>query len=94
MKILPAGIEQQINRVDRQRSLLIGISCGLLAFWSVYRVIWALYLAFTYDFIFGSLVFPIVLWGVIAAAAGIAATAFLTHYAKGSASDTDHVDHR
>ncbi|MDT5354308.1 MAG: hypothetical protein QOJ56_2840 [Mycobacterium sp.] len=35
MKIVPTRIEQQINRVDRTRSLMIGISCGLLALWSI-----------------------------------------------------------
>ena len=82
MKILPANIEEQIDRVDRNRSLIIGISAGLLAFWSFYRVLWSIYLSLTYDFLFGSLVFSIVLWGVIGVAATIAATGFLTRYAK------------
>jgi hypothetical protein len=82
MKILPANIEEQIDRVDRNRSLIIGISAGLLAFWCVYRVLWSIYLSLTYDFLFGSLVFSIVLWGVIGAVAAIAATGFLTRYAK------------
>ncbi|MBE1549970.1 inner membrane protein involved in colicin E2 resistance [Mycobacterium sp. OAS707] len=87
MKIVPTSIQQHVNRVDRQRSLAIGISCGLLAFWSAYRVIWSLYLTMTYNFLFGSLVFQIVLWGVIGAAAAIAATAFLTHYTAAPAND-------
>ncbi len=82
MKILPANMEEQIDRVDRNRSLIIGISAGLLAFWSVYRVLWSIYLSLTYDFLFGSLVFSIVLWGVIGVVAAIAATGFLTRYAK------------
>ena len=82
MKLLPTNIEEQIDRVDRNRSLIIGISAGLLAFWSVYRVLWSIYLSLTYDFLFGSLVFSIVLWGVIGVAATIAATGFLTRYAK------------
>jgi hypothetical protein len=94
MKIVPASVEQQINRVDRQHSLIIGISCGLLAFWSAYRVIWSLYLALTYNFLFGSLAFGVVLWGVIGAAAAIAATGFLTHYAKGGATDVKETDRR
>jgi small-conductance mechanosensitive channel len=89
MKIVPASIEQQINRVDRTRSLMIGISCGLVAFWSIYRVIWSLYLAMTYNFLFGSLVFQIVLWGVIGAVAAIAATGFFTRYAKGPTADNE-----
>jgi inner membrane protein involved in colicin E2 resistance len=82
MKILPPNIEEQIDRVDRNRSLIIGITTGLLAFWCLYRVLWSIYLSVTYDFLFGSLVFSIVLWGVIGAVATIAATAFLTRYAK------------
>jgi hypothetical protein len=93
MKIVPTPIQQHIDRVDRQRSLGIGISCGLLAFWSVYRVIWSLYLTMTYNFLFGSLVFQIVLWGVIGAAAGIAATGFLTHYTKTPAIATNDSAH-
>jgi inner membrane protein involved in colicin E2 resistance len=87
MKIVPTSIEQQINRVDRTRSLAIGVSCGLLALWSVYRVIWSLYLALTYNFLFGSMVFQIVLWGVIGAVAAIAATGFLTRYSKATTAD-------
>jgi hypothetical protein len=92
VKIVPTAIEQQINRVDRQPSLAIGISAGLLAFWSLYRVLWSLYLAVTYNFLFGSLVFSIVLWGVIGAAAAIVAIGFLTRYKEGEANpdETHH----
>ena len=87
MKILPANIEQQIDRVDRQKSLAIAISSGLVAFWSLYRVAWSLYLALTYNFVFGSLIFPIVLWGVIGVAAAISAIAFFPRYSKAPASE-------
>jgi inner membrane protein involved in colicin E2 resistance len=82
MKILPPSIEEHIDGVDRNRSLMIGISTGLLAFWCLYRVLWSIYLSVTYDFLFGSLMFSIVLWGVIGVVAAIAATGFLTRYAK------------
>jgi len=82
MKILPASIEEQIDRVDRNRSLIIGISAALTAFWCLYRVFWSIYLSLTYDFLFGSLMFSIVLWGVIGVFAGVAAFGFLTRYAK------------
>jgi inner membrane protein involved in colicin E2 resistance len=82
MKILPANIEEQIDRVDRSRSLMIGISSALLALWCLYRVLWSIYLMATYSFMFGSLVFAIVVWGVIGAVAAIAATGFLTRYAR------------
>ena len=85
MNIVPAPIAQHIVRVDRQYSLYIGISTGLLAFWSIYRVVWSLYLALTYDFIFGSLVFPIVLWAVIGVVAAVASYGFVTRYRTGSA---------
>ncbi len=82
MKFLPPSIEEHIDRVDRNRSLIIGISTGLLAFWCIYRVLWSIYLSLTYDFLFGSLMFSIVLWGAIGVAAAIAATGFLTRYAN------------
>ena len=78
MKIVPAALEPHINRFDRQQSRIIAISTGLLALWSAYRVIWSLYLTFTYDFLFGTLVFQVVIWGVIGAVAGLAAYVFYT----------------
>ena len=84
MKIVPASIEEQINRVDRQRSLYIGLSAGAVALWSAFRLIWALYIGMTFGWLFGSMVFQLVLWGVIGAVAAIAAFGFLTRYAKGS----------
>lgn len=82
MKVLPTSIEEKIDRVDRSRSLIVGISSALVALWCLYRVLWSLYLMMTYDFLFGSLVFGVVLWGVIGAVAAIAATGFLTRYAR------------
>jgi inner membrane protein involved in colicin E2 resistance len=82
MKLIPANIEEQIDRVDRSRSLIIGISTGLLALWCIYRVLWSVYLMATYDFMFGSLLFSVVLWGVVGVVAAIAAVGFLTRYAR------------
>ena len=87
MKILPANIEQQIDRVDRQKSLAIAISSGLVAFWCLYRVAWSLYLSLTYNFVFGSMIFPIILWGVIGGAAAISAIAFYTRSSKAPTSE-------
>jgi hypothetical protein len=84
MNILPTGIEEQINRVDRQRSLYIGISTGLVALWSFFRLIWTLYLAMSFGWFFGSMAFSLVLWGVVGTAAGLASYGFLTRYARGS----------
>ncbi|MGZ4510663.1 MAG: hypothetical protein ACXVX6_03395 [Mycobacterium sp.] len=84
MKIVPASIEDQINRVDRQRSLYIGLSAGAVALWSAFRLIWALYIGMTFGWFLGSMVFQLVLWGVIGAVSAVAALGFLTRYAKGS----------
>ena len=83
MNIVPTRIEEQINRVDRQRSLYIGISAGALALWSAFRLIWTLYVGMTFGWFFGSMVFPFVLWGVIGTVAAVAAVGFLTRYSKG-----------
>jgi hypothetical protein len=84
MKLVPASIEQQINRVDPQRSLLIGISLGLVAAWSFFRLIWMLYISMTFGWFLGPLIFQFVLWGVIGSAAAVGAVGFLTRYRNGS----------
>lgn len=84
MKIVPASIEEQINRVDRQRSLYIGLGAGAVAAWSAFRLFWLLYLGMTFGWLFGAMVFQVVLWGVIGVVAGIAAIGFLSRYTKGS----------
>jgi hypothetical protein len=84
MKIVPTSLEEQINRVDPQRSLYIGISCGVLAAWSFFRLIWVLYIGMTFGWFLGSMVFQFVLWGVIGAVAAVAAIGFLTRYKRGS----------
>lgn len=84
MKLVPTSIEEQINRVDRQRSLYFGISAAVVAVLSLFRVFWALYLALTFDWMFGSMVFQILLLGVVGTVAAIAAIGFLTRYSRGS----------
>jgi hypothetical protein len=86
MKILPARVEEQINRVDRNQSLAIGIASGVTALWCAYRLIWLFYTAVTFSSVGWSpvsLVFPLVLWGVIGVIAAASAIGFLTRYAKG-----------
>jgi hypothetical protein len=87
MKILPTSIEEQINRVDRTQALAIGIVSGVTALWCAYRLIWLFYTAVTFSSVGWSpvsLVFPLVLWGVIGVVAAVAAVGFLTRYAKGA----------
>ena len=85
MNIVPTNIAEQIGRVDRTRSLAIGIASGVTALWCVYRLFWLFYTAVTFSSVGWSpvsLVFPLVLWGVIGVVAGFASFAFLTRYAK------------
>jgi hypothetical protein len=85
MNIVPVRIQEQVSRIDRTRSLAIGISAGLTALWSVYRLFWLLYPATTlssFGISAGSLVFSFVLWGAIGAVAAFAAFVFLVRYAK------------
>jgi hypothetical protein len=84
MNLLPTGIEEKINRVDRQRSLYIGISTGAVAVWSFYRLIWMLYIGMTFGWYFGAMAFSLVLWGVIGTVASVASFGFLTRYRKES----------
>jgi hypothetical protein len=85
MNIVPTRIQEQINRVDRTRALVIGISAGITALWSIYRLFWLLYTATALSSVGWSpvsLVFPFVLWGAIGVASGFVAIAFLVRYAK------------
>ncbi|MCV7077923.1 hypothetical protein [Mycobacterium szulgai] len=87
MKLVPSSIEEQINRVDRQYSLAIGIGSGMVAAWSLFRVIWLLYISMTFGWFLGSLAIQLVLWGVIGTAAAVAAIGFLNRYLKGPGSE-------
>ncbi|MCV7195223.1 hypothetical protein [Mycobacterium angelicum] len=87
MKLVPSSIEEQINRVDRQYSLAIGIGSGMVAAWSFFRVIWLLYISMTFGWFLGSLAIQLVLWGVIGTVAAVAAIGLLNRYLKGPGSE-------
>ncbi|CAM3055701.1 hypothetical protein BST27_14975 [Mycobacterium intermedium] len=87
MNIVPAAVEQQINRVDRQYSLWIGISLAATAAWSFFRIIWTLIWSMSYGWFVGSLAVNFVVWGVIGAVAAIGAVGFLNRYFKGPGSE-------
>ncbi len=87
MKIVPARVEQYVNRVDRKTSLIVGIFCAVGALFCVFRLVLALF-AVTMLSSVGwsspvSLVFRFVWWAAIAGITGIMAVAYLTRYAKG-----------
>ncbi|AEV76759.1 hypothetical protein MycrhN_6302 [Mycolicibacterium rhodesiae NBB3] len=85
MNIVPTRIQEQIGRVDRNYALYIGISAGITALWSIYRVFWLVYTAATFSSVGWSpvsLVFPLVFWAVVAVGTGLVSAAFLLRYAK------------
>ena len=85
MNIIPANVAEHVNRVDRTRALWIGISTGVAALWSLYRVFWLFYATATLSsvgYTGVSLVFPLILWGVITVVAGSVSAVFLLRYAK------------
>lgn len=84
MNIVPAGIQAQINRVDRQWSLWIGISLALVAAGSVFRLFWMLYISMAFGAFAGALVFHIIISLAFGAAAAVGAVGFLTRYHKGT----------
>jgi hypothetical protein len=87
MKIVPTRVEQQINRVDRTPSLIIGIICAVIAAWcllNLVQLISVLMMFSSVGWFFGSLVPQFLLYGILGAAAAIGATGFLTRYAKRS----------
>jgi hypothetical protein len=82
---IPARVQEQVSRVDRTRSLYIGIAAGVTALWSLYRAFWLFYAAATLSsvgYTGVSLAFPLVLWGAIAILAGAVAAVFLLRYSK------------
>lgn len=85
MNIVPTRIQEQIGRVDRNYALYIGISAGITALWSIYRVFWLVYTAATFSSVGWSpvsLVFPLVFWTAVAVGTGFVSAAFLLRYAK------------
>ncbi|HEV7852561.1 MAG TPA: hypothetical protein VGP27_14595 [Mycobacterium sp.] len=85
MSIIPTRVQDQVNRIDRTRSLWIGISAGVTALWSLYRVFWLFYAATALSSVGYtgiSLIFPLVLWGAIAVVAGFVSVTFQLRYSK------------
>ena len=85
MNIVPTRIQDQIGRVERTPALAIGISAGLTALWSIYRLFWLIYSATVLSGIGVSpvsLIFPFVLWTGVAVVAAFVSVAFLVRYAK------------
>ena len=85
MNIVPSRIQDQVNRTDRTRSLVIGIAAGVTAVWSLYRVFWLFYATSVLSGVglsSATLIFSTLLWGAVGIAASVVSAAFLIRYAK------------
>jgi Flp pilus assembly protein TadB len=83
VKIVPPGVEQRINQVDRTPSLIIGIVCALVAVGCAFSLLSTLYSAMVLSSVgwFSPvLIVWFVIYIVIGGAALIGAVGFLTHY--------------
>jgi hypothetical protein len=85
MNIIPTRVQEQVDRVERTPSLVIGIFAGMTALWSLYRVFWLLYSASVLSgvgFSAASLIFSAVIWVAVGVGAAVVSAAFLIRYSK------------
>jgi hypothetical protein len=85
MNIIPTRVQEQVDRVERTPSLVLGIFAGMTALWSLYRVFWLLYSASVLSgvgFSAASLIFSAVIWVAVAVGAAVVSAAFLIRYSK------------
>jgi hypothetical protein len=82
MNIVPTRIQEQINGVDRTRSLVYGILGGLTVLLSVYNLFWLLYAATVFSTLGVTAVFSFVWWVAIGALGAWTAFAYLGRYFK------------
>jgi len=90
MNLIPVQIRDLTKRVEKTPALIIAIASGLTALWSVYRVLWLAYAGFalsTYGLSPVSLIISVLVWVVVAAAAGLLAFAFWTRYNSADATE-------
>jgi hypothetical protein len=85
MNIIPARVQEQVDRVERTPSLVVGIFAGMTALWSLYRVFWLLYSASVLSgvgFSAASLIFSAVIWVAVGVGAAVVSAAFFIRYSK------------
>ncbi|MCV7171517.1 hypothetical protein O6P37_28100 [Mycobacterium sp. CPCC 205372] len=85
MNIIPTRVQEQVDRVERTPSLVLGIFAGMTALWSLYRVFWLLYSASVLSgvgFSAASLIFSAVIWVAVGVGAAVVSAAFLIRYSK------------
>lgn len=87
MNTVLTRVQAQVNRVDRSRSLAIGIAAGVTALWSLYRVFWLFYsmsMLSGVGYSSGSLLVSAVFWSVFGLVAAAVSAAFVIRYLKTS----------
>ncbi len=85
MNIVPTRIQESVNRVDRTRSLVMGILTGVAAFFAFWKIFWLIFAAATLsNFGYSGfwLVLSLVWWGAIAALGVFWSVAFLRRYSS------------
>ncbi|MGA5466172.1 hypothetical protein [Mycobacterium sp. NPDC050041] len=85
MNILPTRVQEQVDRVERTPSLVLGIFAGMTALWSLYRVFWLLYSASVLSgvgFSAASLIVSAAIWVAVGGGAAVVSAAFLIRYSK------------
>jgi hypothetical protein len=85
MSIIPTRVQESVNRVDRTRSLVLGISTGVVAVFAIYKIFWLIFAAATLSNLAYSgfwLVLSLVWWGAIAVLGVFWSVAFLRRYSN------------
>jgi hypothetical protein len=83
MNIVPTRIQEQINGVDRNQSLVYGIFGAISAFFCIWKLFWLHYAAIALSGVgLFTLTLSLVTYGAIGALGVFVAIAFLTRYAK------------
>ena len=82
MNIVPTRIQEQINGVDRTRSLVYGILGAITVLLSIYQLFWLLYAATVLSTFGITAIFSFVWWVAIGALGTFVAIAYLGRYFK------------
>jgi hypothetical protein len=82
MNIVPTRWPEQINQVDRTRSLVYGIFGAITALLGIYHLFWLLYAATVLSSIGITAVFSFVWWSAIGVLGAWTAFAYLGRYFK------------
>lgn len=83
MNIVPARIQEQINRVDRTQSLVFGILAAIAALVCAAQLFWRLFSVIAFSSVdWFTLILSLVSYTALGALSVFVATAYLTRYFK------------